>query len=79
VTLLEVDSRTLSGAGTVELVMDSDRPGFFLVFVKDAAGQNVSTLGATSAGEALEAFRHPFASAVVPDVFRGGAGQTAGK
>lgn len=68
--LREVDSRTVPGTGvTVELVMDDDSPGWFLVFVKDAAGRNVSTLGATTGAEALELFRHPFASSDVPDVF----------
>lgn len=69
--LREIDSRTVPGSGvTVELVMDDDRPGFYLVFVKDAQGRNVSTLGALTAEQAIEAFRHPFAHADVPDVFR---------
>lgn len=66
----EIDSRQIPGhGGTVELVMDTDQDDFFMVFVKDADGRNITTLGAKDGREAVELFLHPFATATTPDIF----------
>lgn len=73
----EIDSRTSPATGvTVELVMDTDRPDWFMVFVKNADGVNVTTIGASSRAEALDAFLHPFARQSTPDVFTANASVT---
>jgi hypothetical protein len=70
--LTEVDSRRIAGnAGTVTLYLTADcAAARYLVDVESAAGEPVARIATATPAEALEAYRHPFASPDVPDIFR---------
>jgi len=68
--LREIDTRILPGIGRVELTYDDETPDFFMVFVKDEAGVNLTTMGAKTFAAALEMFVHPFADPATPDLFQ---------
>jgi hypothetical protein len=69
-TTHEVDTRRLAGsAGTVTLYLSPSAEARYLVDVASAQGEKVASIAAATPAEALEACRHPFARADVPDIF----------
>lgn len=70
--LTEVDSRRIAGnAGTVTLYLAAESVALrYLVDVDGAEGERIASIASGTPAQALEAYRHPFARAEVPDIFR---------
>lgn len=68
--LMEVDTRAIPATNAIaQLFYDTELPDFYLVFIKDEHGNNITSLGAKDRQAALSAYRHPFSYKFVPDIF----------